>query len=354
MKVQGRIYQNTTQMKRGIKKMKYQYIVGMDVAKDSVQASRFDGTTFSDFSFPNQEKSFLKEIQKSIPKSDPSQILFVMEATGVYHLKLATALYKKGYPVAVINPFIIKKYAEMLLKKAKTDKNDARLIAQFGFYQEVTLFVPKEGVAEEITQVLKGLDQLNKARTNLKNYHEALTHRSKINPVVRDIYQKQLEEVEKAIKTLEAEAKRLVSQYAPKEYQLLLSIKGIGKYSATALLGFLQKMDHFSRGKEVASFLGLAPQISQSGKDKGKAWLSKKGNGYLRRLLYLAALSASRSNAQCRELYQRLLAKGKPKKVALIAVANKLLRQAFAVLKSGCPYDPQYLNQKSNLEVVLT
>jgi YfiH family protein len=108
------------------------------------------------------------------------------------------------------------------------------------------------------------------------------------------------------------------------------------------------------RGKEVASFLGLAPQISQSGKDKGKAWLSKKGNGYLRRLLYLAALSASRSNAQCRELYQRLLAKGKPKKVALIAVANKLLRQAFAVLKSGCPYDPHYLKLKSNLEVVLT
>ncbi|WP_367355398.1 transposase [Atribacter sp.] len=102
------------------------------------------------------------------------------------------------------------------------------------------------------------------------------------------------------------------------------------------------------------SFLGLAPQISQSGKDKGKAWLSKKGNGYLRRLLYLAALSASRSNAQCRELYQRLLAKGKPKKVALIAVANKLLRQAFAVLKSGCPYDPHYLKLKSNLEVVLT
>lgn len=334
--------------------MKYQHVVGMDIAKDSVQASRFDGTTFLDFSFPNQEKSFLKKVQKSIPKSDPSHILFVMEATGVYHLKLATALYKEGYSVAVVNPFIIKKYAEMLLKRAKTDRNDARLIAQFGFYQEVTLFAPKENLAEEITQVLKGLDQLKKERTNLKNYQEALTHHNEINSVVRDIYQKQLKEVEKAIKTLEAEAKRLVCQYAPKEYQLLLSIKGIGKCSATALLGFLQKMDRFSRGKEVASFLGLAPQISQSGKDKGKAWLSKKGNGYLRRLLYLAALSASRSNAQCRELYQRLLAKGKPKKVALIAVANKLLRQAFAVLKSGCPYDPHYLKLKSNLEVVLT
>ena len=64
--------------------MKYQHVVGMDIAKDSVQASCFDGTTFLDFSFPNQEKSFLKKVQKSIPKSDPSHILFVMEATGVY------------------------------------------------------------------------------------------------------------------------------------------------------------------------------------------------------------------------------------------------------------------------------
>ncbi len=175
--------------------MKYQQVVGMDIAKDSVQASCFDGTTFFDFSFPNQEKLFLKEVQKRISKSDPSHTLFVMEATGVYHLKLATALDKKGYSVAVVNPFIIKKYAEMLLKRAKTDRNDARLIAQFGFDQEVALFAPKESVAEEITQVLKGLDQLKKERTNLKNYQEALIHHNESNPVVRDLYQKHLKEV---------------------------------------------------------------------------------------------------------------------------------------------------------------
>jgi transposase len=108
-------------------------------------------------------------------------------------------------------------------------------------------------------------------------------------------------------------------------------------------------MERFSKAKEVVQFAGLSPQIEQSGKSRNRAWLSKRGNPYLRKLLFLCVLTASRYNSQCRALYERLLGRGKPRKVALAASASKLLRQANASLKRGVPYDPHYLGEKRNV-----
>jgi len=131
-------------------------------------------------------------------------------------------------------------------------------------------------------------------------------------------------------------------------------LPGIGDRVAAALLAMLNRFESFDNAKEVGSFCGISPSPYQSRETvQKKKGIMKKGNRYLRKMLYVAALSASRYNTDGKRLYQRLLSKGKPKKVALVAVANKLLRQASAVVKSGIPYDPHYLEKKMDLLLIL-
>lgn len=323
------------------------FVVGIDVSKERYAVSIFDGEHFVDFSSPAHPEEFLKRVHSYLPEGDP-EVLFVMEATGIYHLALALSLREQGYTVSVVNPFVVKKYAEMLLKRAKTDSVDARILAQFGYFVSPSPFVPKEEKAYLLEEILKAIEDYTKRRTEILNRLEALRHHPFPNRKVEKVYEEELRKVEETIRVLEREAENLALQYAPEEYRLLLTIPGVGKRLACAFLAMLSPLTRFTRGKEVASFFGLAPQVTQSGKQKERAWMSKRGNAYFRKLLYLCALTASRYNAQCRICYERLVARGKPKKVALIAVANKLLRQAFAILKSGVPYNPNYLEEKRN------
>ena len=321
-------------------------VVGIDVGKESYAVSVFDGRAYLFQGLtPAHPETFLKRVTPHLPQ-DAAEVLFVMEATGVYSLKLALFLVQGGHRVSVVNPFVVRKYAEMRLRRTKTDPADSRILAQFGFFASPSPFHPQEEKAYHLRQVLKAIDDYQKRRTEILNHLETLKHHPFPQPKVRQYYEQELQRVEETLQALEKEAEDLALQYAPREYRLLLSIPGVGKRLACAILGILSPLTRFARSKELASFLGLAPQIDQSGKRKERAWLSKRGNPFLRKLLFLSALSASRFNEQCRMLYERLLSRGKPKKVALIAVANKLLRQIFAILRSGIPYDPHYLERK--------
>lgn len=321
-------------------------VVGIDVGKESYAVSIFDGRAYLFQGLtPAHPETFLKRVIPHLPQ-DAAEVLFVMEATGVYSLKLALFLVQGGHRVSVVNPFVVRKYAEMRLRRTKTDPADSRILAQFGFFASPSPFHPQEEKAYHLRQVLKAIDDYQKRRTEILNHLETLKHHPFPQPKVRQYYEQELQRVEETLQALEKEAEDLALQYAPREYELLLSIPGVGRRLACAILGILSPLTRFARSKELASFLGLAPQIDQSGKRKERAWLSKRGNPFLRKLLFLSALSASRFNEQCRVLYERLLSRGKPKKVALIAVANKLLRQIFAILRSGIPYDPHYLERK--------
>jgi transposase len=323
-------------------------VVGVDVAKGSFAVSLFDGERFRDFSLSSSPEELLERVAPHLPE-DPGEVFFIMEATGVYHFNLALFLRKKGYPVSVVNPFVAKKFAEMLQKRAKTDSVDARTLAQFGFFASPPPFVPKDEKAYLLEEIQKSIEDYQKRRTEILNHLEAIRHRPFYHPKLQKLYEEELQRIEKTLKDLEKEAENLAMEYAPREYELLQTIPGVGKRLAGAILGILSPLTRFESSKELSSFLGLAPQIDQSGKRKERARLSKRGNPLLRKLLYLASLSASRFNRQCKLLYERLVTQGKPKKVALIAVANKLLKQIFAILRSGIPYDPYYLEKKRNV-----
>lgn len=145
--------------------------------------------------------------------------------------------------------------------------------------------------------------------------------------------------------TIEKQLQTLINQQQTLSEQadLLTSINGIANISAWAILAYLGDIRLFVNAKQVASYAGMNPRQERSGSSINRSRLSKMGHGRLRRALYMPALSAARHNPVLRDTYQRLLANGKPKKVALCAVMRKLLVLAYGVLKSGKPFDANYL-----------
>lgn len=147
----------------------------------------------------------------------------------------------------------------------------------------------------------------------------------------------QLIEVNKAVNTLVLASVRLQT-----DVTLLRSIPGIGSLTAPLLLVETMHLGEMDSSNPWAAYAGLSPVPRQSGKFTGRTHISKIGNARLRRAFYLCALTASRMNNGCGDFYRHLVGQDKPKKVALIALARKLLRVAFAVLKSGHKFDPEY------------
>ena len=149
--------------------------------------------------------------------------------------------------------------------------------------------------------------------------------------------------VDNQIDRLEEAILSKVTSIYQREYQLLTSIPGVGMKTAIALLVSTGAFSSFDSYKQVASYIGICPRIYQSGSSiKGKGHITKMGNPRVRSVLYMAACSAKRYNLACQQLYDRLVQKGKAKKLALIAVANKLIKQAFAVVKQNNMYNAEY------------
>jgi len=145
------------------------------------------------------------------------------------------------------------------------------------------------------------------------------------------------------INKLEEQITKLIKANYSSTYNSLISITGIGTKTSSGLIAYLGDLSNFDSYKQIASYVGITPSIKESGRTlKKTSGITKQGNSTLRTLLYLSALSASKYNQACRELYERLIARGKKKKTALIAVANKLIKQIFVVVKSNSLFINNY------------
>jgi transposase len=151
--------------------------------------------------------------------------------------------------------------------------------------------------------------------------------------------------LDKEIKGIEEKLLSLVKQEQQHQLTLLTSIPGIGIRTALFLIVSTDGFKKFETASQLCSYVGITPTIRESGSSvRGRSRISKVGNKKLRNLLFLCAFNACKHNKACREIYERIVAKGKSKKLALIAVANKLLKQAFAIAKSGLPYDANFVS----------
>ena len=271
----------------------------------------------------------------------------VLEATGVYHLQLTQALVEAALPVSVINPLQLRRFAQMKLRRTKTDQVDARLLAHYGREQKPPLHVMASQTQQHLARLQRHIALLVKMRTMLLNASHAQSHDLCQPAICQQVMSAELAQLQHDIARLEAEQARLLAVAFAPVRDLLLSIPGIGPRTVMALLAYLGDFSGFRHAGALSAFMGLNPVLWESGQWRGQVHISKQGHAGLRCLLYLCALSAVRSNAPCRRLYERLRAKGKPAKVAYIAVANKLLRQVIAVVRSGVPFDNEYEEKRA-------
>lgn len=291
--------------------------------------------------YTNQEKGFKRFVREL-----PASALVVMEATGYYHYRLAQYLYKQGIQVSVVNPLSVKRFTQMRLSKVKTDKSDAKAICEYGMLNDVPLYNALTDVQAECLQLFRLLDNYLKQRTATKNKLKGEESLGKPSRTVYSSLKRNLRHLDREVEMLEARLLELVKQEQQGQLTLLKSIPGMGVKTALFLIVVTDGFSKFDNARQLCSYVGITPTIRRSGSSvRGRSRISKVGNKKLRNLLFLCAFSACKHNKACRELYERIVAKGKSKKLALIAVANKLLKQAFAIAKSGLPYDENYVSR---------
>lgn len=319
------------------------YVVGIDVSKSFVDiAYQISGKEFTckhiDSNGAKTAAIILRELN-----CNPSAIQVVMESTGSYHVALATRLYELGCQVCVENPLSIKRFSQMKLSRAKTDSYDARLIAEYGMTQELRSWQPPSKTQEELRQGLKALEDLHQLRNEIGNRLEALERYPQQNQVVVAIWKEQLAQLKEQVCKLKIETEKLSKLTNCEAYSQLQTIPGIGPMVASALLGQFGGFQEFERAAQLVASVGLNPAPYQSGTSvRGKGGISKRGHSYIRKLLYMAAMTAKASNPFCKAMFDRLVEKGVCKRKALVAVAHKLLRQAFGVVKSKKDFDPHF------------
>lgn len=344
--------------------MKQIIAVGIDVSKDKLDVSIYDGKNHIIKIYANKEEGIEKLIKNTAEVSKKiidSELHFIMEATGSYHTKVLFALANNDYPVYVLNPLISKRYSEEQLRRSSTDKVSSKLLAEYAFSSisshllgiqneryNILLsskFSKSNGDGLNLKILLQALEGLNKTRTRILNQLEALKQYPESYGIdALKSLNRVLKEINKEIKNLENKISEIVNKKENRDlYERLKTIPGIGDRSASAIIAYFGTFSNFKFPKQVPCFVGLTPLIKKSGKSVGSSeiyHISKIGSPYLRQVLFMASLSAARYNNQCHNLYDRLLEKGKAKKLIYVAVSCKLLKQAFGVIKNGTVYNP--------------
>jgi transposase len=284
--------------------------------------------------FTNDERGFT-----ALFKILPPKVHCVMEATGGYYLRLACWLHKNNVKVSVVNPLVIRRYAQMQLRRVKTDKADAGMIAAYALTQQPQQWSPPVEHLVQLQQLDAMKQRVVKEITALTNQLEAFSVTGMMDKDTKRFLKKMIAQQQKNLEELETRTEQIIEEHHQGMLKNLVSIPGIAKKTATVLITITGGFTRFQNYKQLCAYIGTSPRIYESGSSiKGKARICKLGMSRVRALLYICAWSAKRHNKACAELYERLLAKGKAKKLALVAVANKLLRQAFAIATSNTPY----------------
>jgi transposase len=317
------------------------FVVGVDVSK-----ATFD-VYFQDTAGKKHHKKLLNEqpgfqtLLSSLPKE--KKIKVVMEASGPYYYQLACFLYEKGLEVAVMNPLVIKRFCQMQLQRTKTDKADAKAIFQYGSLMQTKAWQPLGENYQKIKQLYARRRQLLKHQHATGRQLEAFLATGAVDAWLKQQICKELQELTETIQAMDEALDRLIEKENGPLKQQLESIPGIGPKTSLLLIVSLRGFEGFTNYRQVISYLGLSPRSFESGSSvKGKAKICKMGMGQVRACLYMAARAAKRYNTSCKELYERLRNRGKTHRQAMIAVVNKLLKQAFALVQSGEMYNPRY------------
>jgi len=297
--------------------------IGIDVSKDQLDVHvRPSGEAF----VVSRDGKGLEELVGRLGALAPT--LIAVEATGGFETIVAAALGGAGLPLAVVNPAQVRHFAQAIGKRAKTDPVDAAVIAHFAeSVKPERRPIPDEAqslLAELVTRRRQIIEMLVAERQRQQRVN---------NRRVRKSLDRHIAALEKELRAIDQDIDTLMrgSPVWREKEDLLASVPGVGRVTARTMLAELPELGSLDR-RRIASLAGLAPYTRQSGRWKGKSMIGA-GRAPVRAALFMAALVASQKNPVLKPFYQRLLLAGKPKMVALIALARKLLTILNAILR---------------------
>jgi transposase len=300
--------------------------VGIDVSKAQLEvAIRPSGERFSE---ANDARAVRRLVKRLAPLGCTR---IVVEATGGYEALLAAALYAAGLPVVVVNPRWARDFARSIGQLAKTDVIDAALLAQYAALPQLKVRALPDAQTRELQALCARreelIDMLVAEEHRLEHVPARL--RREINGHIDYLRKRLNHDLDQAVRN---------SELFRQQSELLTSVPGVGRVLCVSLLARLPELGRLNRA-EVAKLVGVAPLNHDSGRLRGVRLIAG-GRAPLRRVLYMAALSATRSNPVLRAYYRHLRDLGKPGKVALVAVMRKLLLMLNAIIKTQTPWRP--------------
>jgi transposase len=298
--------------------------VGIDTSK--TQLDIFIRPVGDYFSVENNAPG-VKDALKRIKSYQPTRI--IIEATGRLELLFACAASKANLPIVIANALQVHKFAASTGKLAKTDKLDAQMIAHYGEALKPRLTEIKADNIQKISDFLVRRSQLIDMRTMEKN-------RDSIMPKeIQRSNQRLIKHLQKEIIGVEQTLDKLIEETPDwkRTLDILLSVKGVGKVLAYTLLSDLPELGQLNR-KEVAALVGVAPMNRESGAYRGKRRI-RGGRARIRKVLFMAMMSTIQSNPKFKREYHALVAKGKPKKVAIVACMRKMITILNTMVKNG-------------------
>ena len=289
--------------------------IGIDVAKGKLDLASSESEHVQSFEY---NKNGLKKLIGFIDEFKPQ--LVCLEATGGWERKLVVALHEHNFDVAVVNPRQIRDFARATNQLAKTDEIDARIIARFAKLMRPRITPKLSESQQKLRDLTARRRQINKLLVQEKN-RLATTHDKQIQKLIRQairFYERQLETVRKAQLKIIQEDKQ-----TQERARIISSVPGLGPATVATLISELPELGQLNR-KQIARLIGVAPTNRDSGTLRGKR-TTGGGRVDVRNALYMPTIVAKKHNAKIKAFYERLVANGKSKMVALIAAMRKLI-----------------------------
>ena len=321
-----------------------QYFLGVDVAKVKLDVALLMANgKFKSKTFANNDKGFTALLQwllEQVPDAHAS-LHICMEATGSYHEALACFLSEHDMVVSVVNPLLVKRFAEMNRLRNKTDGGDAKCLAQFCKSTQPERWEAPSRAVRALQALVARLDTLQAMRQAESNRLE-IAHSS-----VADSVQKMIAELDQAIAQVKAQIASTIDDDPDLKQRstLLQSIPGLGDKTIPQLLAYIGRPERFKTVKGLIAYAALTPLIRQSGTSLDKRrGTHPMGHQEFKRMLYFPAMVAGRYNPLVAAFWTKLKAQKKPGKVIVVACMHKLLAIAYGVLRSGKPFDPLHLS----------
>ena len=320
--------------------------VGIDISKTKFDACLLlDENKTKAKTFGNSYEGF-HALLAWLEENEVPCVHVCMEGTGRLWEPLAEFLNEKVAVVSVVNPARIKGFAQSDMRRSKTDKIDAKIIARFCRAQNPKAWITPPPEVKAIRDMQRYVEALKENRARESN---RIQSSAVIDERVHRAIQEHIDYLDREIEQLENEILDYIGSHKKlrHDFDLLTTIIGVGQTTAVTFLGELSCATNFDTGRQLEVFCGIAPRLFESGSSvRSRSKMSKVGNPRVRKALYMPALCAMRLNPALSEFAQRLKSAGKPGRVVVCAVMRKLLRIMFAVLKSGKPFDVNFQSTK--------